>query len=72
MIAGFSVTALLTMVVNLLVAFDLWTPTADQIATLTTFVVAVSSIIAAVVVRSMVRPESKLRALPPPLPRNPA
>ena len=57
-IAGFSVTAILTAVLNLLVAFDVWNPSADQIATLTTLVVIASSIVAAIFVRDAVTPTS--------------
>lgn len=65
-IAGFTITAIITAVINLLVAFDVWEPTAEQIATLTTVLVIVASGIAAYVVRGRVSPVSTLPPPPPP------
>ena len=55
-IAGYTVTAIVAVVVNLLVVFGVWTPSAEQIAAVTAFVVTASSIVAALVVRSRVTP----------------
>lgn len=59
-IAGFSVTAILTAIVNLLVVFDVWSPSADQIAAVSAGVVIISSLIAALLVRAKVIPTAKL------------
>jgi hypothetical protein len=55
-VAGYTVTALLTIIVNLLVVFGVWDPSPEQIAAVTTFVVAAASIVAAWVTRSKVTP----------------
>ena len=67
-IAGFSVTAIVAAVIGALVAFGVWTPTAEQVAAVTTLAIIAASIAAAIVVRAKVTPTAKNVPLPPPAP----
>ena len=66
-IAGFSVTAIVAAVIGALVAFGVWTPTAEQVAAVTTLAIIAASIAAAIVVRAKVTPTKNV-PLPPPAP----
>lgn len=55
-IFGFSVTALLTVVLNVLAAFKVWSPGPDQLAAVNTAVSVAAALIASLIVRAKVTP----------------